>query len=593
METKADLAFEVSWEVCNKVGGIYTVVKSKAAQMVSNYGENYFLVGPYFASKSLGEFSEELPKEFCKDALEELKNEGIICHFGKWLAEGSPNVILIDFEGFKSRINDIKKDLWESFKVDSLRSGNDYDEPVAWSYAVGKVIEKLNNCMGEKKLVAHFHEWLAGAGLLYLKKTSPDIGTVFTTHATILGRTLASSNIELYDSFENLDAEKEAYKYKIESKYHLEKQAALNSEVFTTVSEITAMEAEHLLGRKPDVLVLNGLDIDKFPTFEESAINHKLQRERIREFISYYFFPYYTFDIKETLTYFIVGRNEFRDKGLDVFIDSLGQLNKKLKEENSKKTIITFIWVPANIRNVKSDLLENKIRYQDIKDLFDELNDDLKKGIINLTLLEEPISEENLLEKKFIMEMESKVKRFKKEGVPEVCTHDLYEEDAVINALQEAGLKNEKEDKVKVIYYPIYLSGADGLLNLSYYESLQGSHLGIFPSYYEPWGYTPLESGALGVPSITTDLAGFGRFICKENLKKENPGIYVLKRLGKKYGEVVDQLTETMHTYSKLSRHDRITNKMRARKMSSTADWKLFVDNYIQAHNLAIEKINS
>ena len=592
MEKKADVLFEVSWEVCNKVGGIYTVVKSKAAKMMEVYGDNYFLVGPYFASKAIGQFQEELPSEFCKIPFKELKDNGIVCHFGKWISEGSPSVILVDFANYKQRANDIKRELWDWYKIDSLRAQPDYDEPVVWSYAVGMLLEKLAVYFSDKRIAAHFHEWLSGAALLYLKKKNVRIATVFTTHATVLGRTLASSNVDLYNVWNKINPDQEVYKYNIEAKHLVEKNSAAFADVFTTVSEITGMEAAYLLKKKPDILLPNGLDISKFPTFEEIVIKHKFQRDKIREFMLYNFFPYYTFDPKETLIYFIAGRYEFHDKGIDIFIKALGKLNEKLKQLKSKKTVIAFIWVPANIRNIKTELLENKTLHQDIKDALEEVLDDVEKNIIYSLVSDKKVTKESLFEEEFLIEMREKVARFVKKGKPPLSTHDLYDDnDIILRSIMAANLKNEEQDPVKIVYYPIYLSGADGLLNLNYYEAMQGSHLGIFPSYYEPWGYTPLEAGALGVSSVTTDLAGFGRYFCSECEQSETPGIFVLKRLNKSDENVVSQLVDVMFNFANLSKEERIANKMQARKTASMADWKIFVNNYIEAHNMAVGKV--
>ncbi|MBW2977183.1 hypothetical protein KY347_07110 [Candidatus Woesearchaeota archaeon] len=591
METKADFLFEVSWEVCNKVGGIYTVVKSKVAQMSDYYRDNYFLIGPYSANKASGQFEEEVPDKRCKEAFEKLKKEGILCHYGRWLIAGKPNVILIDFESYKPKINGIKRELWDNFKIDSLHAPGDYDEPVAWGYAAGKLIEELASSFNRRG-VAHFHEWLSGSALLYLCKNKVKIAKVFTTHATVLGRTLANSNMDLYNIWDKLDPEKEAYNCHVESKHQIEKQAASNADVFTTVSEITGIEAEHFLKLKPDILLPNGLDIDKFPTFEEISINHRIQRDRIREFLLYYFFPYYTFDIKETLFYFIAGRYEFRDKGIDIFIKSLARLNEKLKETKSKKTIVAFIWVPASIRNVKQELLENKTYYQDIVDSLQEVMDDLRKNIIYSLTARKTLAKENLFNKDFLFEVKSKIMKLRRNGNPSISTHDLHDEkkDMIMKCLKESGLDNEKDDKVKIVYYPIYLSGADGLLNLNYYESMQGCHLGIFPSYYEPWGYTPLEAGALGVSSVTTDLAGFGRYFSAECPPEKTSGIFVLNRMNKSDNQTVEQLAKIMLDFANFTAHERIANKIQARKVATTADWSLFIKNYIEAHNMALKK---
>ena len=592
MEKKADILFEVSWEVCNKVGGIYTVVKSKAARMAEAYGSSYFLIGPYFASKALGEFQEEVPSEICRLPFEELKKDGIICHFGKWLIEGMPYAILIDFVNYRHKANGIKRELWDWYRIDSLRASEDYDEPVAWAYCAGMLLEKLAGCSQGKKIVAHFHEWLSGVGLLYIKKKNVKIAAVFTTHATVLGRTLASSNIDLYNVWNKINPDNEVYKYNIEAKHLVEKNSAAFADVFTTVSEITGMEAEYLLKKKPDVLLPNGLDISKFPTFEELVIKHRLQRDRIREFMLYYFFPYHTFDLKETLIYFIAGRYEFHDKGIDIFIKALGRLNEKLRQAKSKKTIVAFIWVPANFRNIRPELLENKTLYQDVKDALEETLDDVEKNVVYSFVSDKKISKESLFDSDFLTEMKIRIGRFVKKGKPPLATHDLYDEnDTIYKAIIAANLKNEEADPVKIIYYPIYLSGADGLLNLNYYEAMQGSHLGIFPSYYEPWGYTPLEAGALGVASVTTDLAGFGRFFCTECAQKDPPGIYVLKRLNTKDEDVVNQLVEVIFNYAEFSKEERIANMLEARKVASMADWKSFVKNYIDAHNMAVEKV--
>ena len=594
MKKEADIVFEVSWEVCNKVGGIYTVVKSKAAKMIENYGDNYFMIGPYFASKALGQFQEEVPNEFCKNSFEELKKQGIICHFGRWLIEGSPYAILVDFVNYMQKANGIKRELWDWCRIDSLRAAGDYNEPVVWAYAAGMLIEKLLASYSGKKIIAHFHEWLSGAGLLYLKKKKVNAATVFTTHATTLGRALASSNVDLYNVWDKISPEQEAYKYNVESKHLVEKSSALFADVFTTVSEITGMEASYFLNRKPDVLVLNGLDISKFPSFEEIAIKHRLQRDRIREFMLYYFFPYYAFDPKETLVYFIAGRYEFHDKGIDIYIKALGRLNEKLKQLKSGKTIIAFIWVPANFRNIRPELLENKTLYQDIKDALEENIGDAGKNIVYSFVSNKKITKESLFEEDFLAEMKARIAKLIKKGKPPLLTHDLYDEnDTILRSIISEGLKNDEEDPVKIVYYPIYLSGADGLLNLNYYEAMQGSHLGVFPSYYEPWGYTPLEAGALGVSSVTTDLAGFGRYLyseCAESIDGDVPGIYVLKRLNQSDENVVEELVDVMFKFANLSKEERINNKLEARKVASMADWKIFINRYIEAHNLAIER---
>ncbi len=596
-----DYLFEVSWEVCNKVGGINTVLQSKASEIGGVYKKRYTLVGPYFIDKVGGQFQEELPDAQLTSVFSRLEERGIKCHLGKWLIQGEPRVILIDFINFWPKVNSIKRELWDNFKIDSLNVGYDFDEPLLWSYAAGMLIEQIADEHRDKKTIAHFHEWLSGAGLLYLKGKRSDVKTVFTTHATVLGRTLSNSNIDIYSLLDKIDVNKEIYKYNVTAKHLLEKVSAEQATVFTTVSEITSLEAEYFLGKKADVILSNGLDIEKFPTFEEATLKHRIQRNRIREFLQYFFFPYYTFDLEETLIYFIASRYEFKNKGIDITIKALGDLNEKLKKDNSKRNIVVFFWIPAAIRGIKLELLENKIKYEDIKDSFEEISRDAKEKLLFSLVSQKEISQQSLFSKDFLDEIKRKILMFARKSNPLHCTHDLVDaNDIILKKFKEANLNNGIKDKVKVIFYPTYLNGSDGLLNLNYYESITGSHLGIFPSYYEPWGYTPMETGALGVASVTTDLTGFGRFITQYVDGKKRPGIFLLKFLSAAAGshvggprsesDVVGDLTDIMYKFSKLSTHERIQNKIVARDIAAKADWDELIKNYLDAYDMAINK---
>ncbi len=589
-EAKDKLLFEVSWEVCNRVGGIYTVLKSKAAKMASHYRQGYFAVGPYFQKKVAGEFQEEIPTKLLKDAFEELKNEGILCHYGRWLVDGEPSAVLIDFSGFAGKKNEIKTELWNSYKIDSLYTQYfDFDEPIIWGYAAGKLIEAVSK-ISDKKVVAHMHEWLSGSALLYLRNRNAAVAKVFTTHATVLGRAISSSGADLYTVMEKLNPEEEAYKRGIQAKHQTERQCAHNADVFTTVSEITALEAERLLGKKPDMLLENGIDSSKFPTFEEAVMQHRRFKRRIKAFMQYYFFPYYTFDLEDVLIYFICGRYELHDKGVDIFIKALARLNAALKKENGR-TIVAFFWIPANTASINPELFESKTFYEDVKESVHHAIEGVSEKIIYSLISKKKYSIEQLLGKDIFFEAKKKVLRLSRKGSPPLSTHKLHDEDKdqILGAFRESGLLNRKEDKVKVVYYPTYLTGADGLLDLNHYESMHGAHLGVFPSCYEPWGYTPLEAAALGVPAITTDLAGFGRYIYKSQQKKF-PGIFVMRRLNRTDEQAAEELAGIMHSFSKLSREERIKNKIEAKHASELANWETLVAKYFEAHRLASEK---
>ncbi|MCK4592508.1 glycogen/starch synthase [Candidatus Parcubacteria bacterium] len=590
---KADMLFEISWEVCNKVGGIFTVLSSKARHMQKRYRNGYYLVGPYFEEKSRAVFKEEHVPEKYKNICEQLKKEGIICHFGFWLIKGEPKVILIDFKDLWPKIDNIKKELWESFKLDSLNSPYDFDEPVLWSWAVGNLIERLSEVHNDKKIVVQAHEWLSGPAILYLKKNNSKVSTVFTTHATTLGRTLAGHGADLYSIIEKINPDEEAHKYGVQAKHSMEKISAVSADVFTTVSQVTAMEAEYILGKKADVILPNGLDMTKFPSFEETAFKHKKYRNKLRQFVLYYFFPYYKIDLENTLFYFTASRYEFHNKGLDIFIDSLSKLNDKMKKNKSKKTVVVFFFIPTGIAGINPEITEAREAFRDVKDLLEEEEDDIKENLLYAVASGERISEKSIFDKGFIFEIKRKLLRLKsKSGVAPLSTHKILdiENDPIIKAFKKAGLENKEEDKVKVIFYPIYLTGADGLGDLDYYQSIQACHLGIFPSYYEPWGYTPLETAALGVASLTSNLSGFGKYFYDDLHNKKVPGIYILDIENQKKEKMIKDFIDIIYKYTLFTKKKRIDNKIQARKVAFMADWKNFVINYVEAHNLAIEK---
>lgn len=594
ISASADLLFEASWEVCNKVGGIFTVVKSKIVFMQKFYKENYILVGPYFPDKAK-DFREKICPPDLKEIFEELRNEGINCHFGNWMVAGNPKTVLIDFNKFASKDNDIKKEFWEKYKIDTLGTEyHDFDEPMVWAVAVGKLIEKFALKNPDKKIAAHFHEWMAGAAIPYLKIKKCKVATTFTTHATMLGRTLAGNNIDLYSMLDNIDPEEEARKFGVTAKFLMEKVCANISDAFTTVSEITGLEAEKILGKKPDVLVLNGLDIMGFPSIEDASIKHKHFKNKVYEFFLSYFFPYYSFDLSKTLIYFIFGRYELKNKGIDMMIEALAKLNQKLKDAHSDKTVVAFFFIPGNARAIRPEIVESRILYDDIKDFVDENMDDIKNKMLYNMIGNKDLSVNmKILKESQEEELKRRIHRLKREGNPPLSTHEYYDEnnDAILNLFKKNSLLNKKDDKVKVIAYPIYLSGADGLLNTDYYETIMAGHLGIFPSYYEPWGYTPLESAALGVAAVTTDLAGFGRYIKPKLPKGPDKGIFVIERYNKNYDESVNQLFKVMEYYAGLDKKQRIKNKIEARNLASLADWKILVEYYIKAHNIAVERV--
>jgi phosphorylase/glycogen(starch) synthase len=525
---KPDFLFEVCFETCNKVGGIYTVVASKAQKMTELF-PNYFIIGPYYKGKSEHEFEAcEIPDKYSdfKEVFSELKHEGINCHFGTWNIDGKPYTILIDFKEFAEVLDHLKIRYWEEFKIDSMNSSWDFFEPLLWSTAAGKLIEKFEKKQQGKRIIGHFHEWISSFGILLLKLANSSVKTVFTTHATMLGRSISGNQENLYGMLKTMNPEEEAQKHGVMNKFSVEKACAHEAHAFTTVSEITGLEAEYVLSKKPDVLVLNGLDMREFPKEIEQV--QKQSRTKLNMFIQKYFAPYYT--VEEQPIIFTSGRYEFHNKGIDVLVESL----KKLNEQGEKITALFF--VPNGWKNIKENV---------------------QKALTS---------------------------SFKGEGNPPICTHDLENDagDALLSALRNAGLDNTQGNSVKCIVLPIYLEKDDGVLDMEYYHATAGCDLSIFASYYEPWGYTPVESLAVAVPTITSNLAGFGQFVQSVG---DQRSVWVLDRFDKENNVAIEELAKAIP--------DMISRKCTAEECRSVVekcDWKDLVSNYEKAYDLVLKK---
>jgi glycogen(starch) synthase len=594
---KVDFVFEVSYEVCNKVGGIYAVLKTKAPYVVEEYGDGYYAIGFYNQKRAGIEFDErERPEEFRK-AFESLKSVGIDCYFGVWIIPGRPKTILVDPRRFMGEANKIKTDLWEWDRVDSLHADNTFTEPVVWSYAVGKLLEELVKVKPFKgsRCVAHFHEWLAGAGMLYLKQNDVKIATVFTTHATMLGRSLAGSGVDIYGMLREKIGSDEvldyARRYGVIDKHSMEVACATKADILTTVSSVTADEVAFLWKRKPDVLLLNGIDSEKYASFEELTVRRRENRIQTRDFLTAYFMRYYPMDLMNIRSFFISGRHEFRNKGLDVFIATLGRLNAMLKAAKSEKNVMVFIFVPADIRGENIEVLKNKSLYEEIKDHVQEALPDIGDNILKKIITGGDCREcGDIIPDEFKQKCKKLSAHFleTRGENPPLCAFELTvpeDENEIIRALKSNGLLNRVEDKVKVIYYPAYLSSADRLISLDYNDATLTCDVGVFPSYYEPWGYTPVETAAQGTLAVTTNQAGFGRFI-----NSKGGGIYVLKRMNRSWDDIVKDLAEKLYEITKLSKDELAHRRMNAKELSELTDWREFIKNYFLAYELAVKK---
>lgn len=532
------LLVETSWEVCNKIGGIYTVLSTKAKILQEKFGPKLVFIGPDVCeiSKSNCDFRED-PTIFDGFSSKVEIPEGITVRSGYWDIPGRPQVILIKFNSLYSRLDDIFGLMWEKFGVESLHEYGDYRESCAFSIAVAIVIEKLISHLKIHKYstIAHFNEWTTGMGLLYLRLIMPECASIFTTHATSIGRSICGNNKPLYDYFEGYNGDQMAQELNMEAKHSLEKKAAHFADCFTAVSEVTAKECQQLLEKRPEVVTPNGFEPDFVPTSSTYKKLREKGRNRILKIAS--LLKKREFD-KDTFIIATSGRNEYRNKGLDLFLD----INRFLDRKSLPKQIISLVLVPAWVKDENEKLLRSLETGRD--------------------LIELPLSQ----------------------------THNLNNEetDSIACRIRELHSRLEIDREVNIIYVPCYLDGNDGIINISYYDLLPALDMTVFPSYYEPWGYTPLESIAFAVPTVTTDKSGFGQWILS-NYKNtfEDCGVSVVERTDSNYDQVVATAAERIENYIKTDSQTKKKVREKAISTSAKADWKYFFKAYEKAFEIA------
>ncbi len=534
--------FEVSWEVCNKVGGINTVLKTKTSQAVDYFNDKYILIGPDVGNNP--EF-EETDEEFWAEIKRQAFERGLACRCGRWAADGRPRVVLVNHNN-KYQTDRLLFELWQDYGVDSMTGGWDYIEPVLFSTAAGEMIEIIYRQVSEEEeaAVAQFHEWMTGAGMLYVKKHVPEIATVLTTHATMLGRSLAGSGADIYSNIEEISPSIMAAKMNIIAKHSLETVSARESDCFTTVSDITAGEAAHFLQRLPDLVLPNGMNIG---TVLDCSKHRDIVDERRRTLIEFASkFLQEELNPDNVKLFLISGRYEFRNKGIDLFLESLKKINDTLKETKSEKKIVAILSVIGGHLGISNETRQ------------------IIQGV-----------------------------DVQRSGISRICTHQLRDPqyDPIWNMCNQLGLNNYQEDHVKIIFMPVYLDGYDGLLNMPYYDVISGCDLGVFPSYYEPWGYTPLESASYCVPTVTTDLAGFGIWV-KKHFENNNKGVIILEYRDRSHEQIVECLKNHIHNLLEWSDEEMDEQRIQARHIAEKTDWKEFYRFYLQAYSLAVKKVS-
>ena len=542
-QLRPDYIFESSWEVCNKVGGIYTVLSTRAKTLQEALRDKIIFIGPDFWKENESPYFKEESSLFA-DWQWEAKNQGLKIRVGRWTVPGEPIAILVDFNPYFEKKNDIYGWLWENYGVDSLHAYGDYDEASMFSYAAALVVESFYNhyLTLKDKVIYHANEWMCGLGALYINNKLPQIGTIFTTHATSIGRSIAGNMKPLYDYLFAYNGDQMAGELNMQSKHSIEKQTAYYVDCFTTVSDITAKECVELLDKPVDVVLPNGFDNSFVPSTAKFTRKRNAARRKMLDVANALLGE----DLgDDTLLVSTSGRYEFRNKGIDVFVEAM---NRLLRDRDLKKKVVAFIEVPGWVGEPRKDLQER-----------------LKSG------------------KKYDTPLD----------VPQV-THWLHNmsHDNVLGMMKYYDMHNRKDEKVKVIFLPCYLDGNDGIVNLTYYDIVLGNDLCIYPSYYEPWGYTPLEAIAFKVPCITTDLAGFGLWansVFGKNGEIED-GVKVIHRTDYNYSEVADIIKDTVADFSNMPKKQVDACRKNAGELSKKALWSEFIKYYYEAYDIALGK---
>ncbi|MBO4917956.1 MAG: alpha-glucan family phosphorylase [Bacteroidales bacterium] len=534
-----DYLFEVSWEVCNKVGGIYTVISTKALHQKARLGRHHIMIGPDVWMHTAGnpDFLED--QALYRNWKAKAASEGIRVRIGRWNVPGKPIAILVDYKQFLTEQDSILGDYWRRFGVDSLSGNWDYKESALFGFASGRVIESFYkfNLYSTDKVVAQFHEWQTGAGLLYIKKAGIPVATVFTTHATMIGRCICGNNLPLYKHLEEYNGDEMARRFGVVARHSLEKMSARNADVFTTVSEITARECRQFHGRPVDIVTPNGFENSFTPATDEEWME---KRAAARACLAGVASAMSGTEVPDDAVFVgIGGRYEYRNKGIDVFIEALSRLRDA---DLGGREVHAFILIPSGHNGPDRSLMQK-----------------LASGKGDYTTQ---------------------------------VSHALMnpEWDTITRRFDELHLNNFPKDKVKVYFVPSYLNGSDGIFNMSYYDLLAGLDATIFPSYYEPWGYTPLESLAFRVPTLTTSLAGFGKWV-RDYYGKEHPGIAIVDRDDDNYFEVVDAVVARMKEIAGLDEEGKVRYRESARDVADIALWENQIKYYNEAYSTAIEKV--
>ncbi len=596
--SKRKLLLEIAWEVCNQVGGIYTVIRSKVPAMVEKWDDNYVALGPYFPQRAAAEFEPITDSDETEigQTVRRMRQLGYRVEYGYWLVTGRPRVVLFDINSISvDQLNVIKTQLWVNHQLSTLNIEDLVNQTIAFGEMVRVFITLLAEDHARRvDFVAHFHEWMASTGLPDLRRDNVKVATVFTTHATMLGRYLAQNEPGFYGKLPFFDWKREAQHYNIETQATIERLAALQAHVFTTVSDVTARECEVFLGRNPDLVLPNGLNVTRFAAVHEFQNLHVRYKQKIHEFVMGHFFQSYSFDLEKTLYFFTSGRFEFTNKGYDLTLEALARLNFRMREANMDMTVVMFMVTKQPYTSINPEVLHSRALLDEIQETCESIEKQVGERLFQAAASDPQGTTlpdlNSFVDEYWRLRLRRTVQSWKTNHLPPFVTHNLVQEDDMTRFIRQANLVNNEYDRVKIVYHPDFIASTNPLFGLDYSQFVRGCHLGVFPSYYEPWGYTPLECVVRGIPTVTSDQSGFGDFIMQIMRDYENRGIYVINRRTQSFNEAADQLTDVLYRFVKMAQRDRIQQRNRVESIADVFDWSSLRSYYDTAHDLALKR---
>ncbi|WP_109831670.1 glycosyltransferase [Reichenbachiella versicolor] len=597
--TKNRVLAEVAWEVCNQVGGIYTVIRSKVPEMVRRWGDDYVLLGPNINPNVVSDFE---PKSNVENSISQVAREmreelGWDVQYGRWLVSGRPQTVLFNPYSVFPLLGDIKYFYWQNHFIDFKNHDPLMDQVLAFGYMVKEFISRYARVCHDNdfEFISHFHEWMAGTCIPDLGREQIPVNTVFTTHATLLGRYLAMNDPQFYDHLPFLNWEDEAKNFNVEAIAKLERACAHGANVLSTVSEVTAKECVHLLGRNPETILPNGLNIERFSVLHEVQNRHHQYKEKINHFVMGHFFQSYSFDLGKTLYFFTSGRFEYKNKGYDLTLEALARLNHRMHEEGIDMTVVMFFVTKQPFHSINPEVLNTRAVMEEIEDNCDEILKQVKERLFTdaATNSDHRLPDlSTMVDDYWKLRYRRTIQSWKTHKLPSVVTHNLENDgaDPILGFVRSANLLNYAHDKVKIVYHPDFISSTSPLFGMDYSQFVRGCHLGVFPSYYEPWGYTPVECLARGVAAVTSDLSGFGNYAKDLKNGDERHGLYMIEREGKDFHSSAEQLCEKLLEFVKTTRKERINMRNKSEDLSEEFDWKNLVSNYEDAYEIACSK---